>query len=60
MDAMEQIIANLMGLGPISVRPVFGGHGIYWRDVIFGILFGGAIRDGRLSSDAQMRRSPSP
>ena len=30
---------RLSGLGDISFRPMFGGHGIYWNDVIFGILF---------------------
>ena len=30
---------RLFQLGEITVRPRFGGHGIYWRDVIFGILF---------------------
>jgi DNA transformation protein len=30
---------HLSELGDISSRPLFGGHGIYWRDVIFGILF---------------------
>src|SRR6516165_9157055 len=29
----------LSELGEITVRPMFGGHGIYWRDVIFGIVF---------------------
>jgi DNA transformation protein len=34
---------QLSELGDITVQPMFGGHGIYWRDVIFGILFGGRL-----------------
>jgi DNA transformation protein len=39
MDGLERIMADLAALGDISSRPLFGGHGIYWRDVIFGIEF---------------------
>jgi DNA transformation protein len=31
---------RLSELGEITSRPLFGGHGIYWNDVIFGIRFG--------------------
>jgi DNA transformation protein len=31
---------RLSELGDITSRPMFGGHGVYWRDVIFGIIFG--------------------
>ena len=34
---------RLSELGDISSRPLFGGHGIYWRDVIFGIVFRGRL-----------------
>jgi DNA transformation protein len=30
---------RLSELGDVTSRPMFGGHGLYWRDVIFGILF---------------------
>ena len=30
---------RLSELGDITSRPMFG-HGVYWRDVIFGIIFG--------------------
>ena len=43
MDAVERIEADLRGLGDITSRPLFGGHGIYWNDVIFGILFRGRL-----------------
>ena len=39
MEAVERITADLRDLGDISSRPLFGGHGIYWNAVIFGILF---------------------
>ena len=32
-------LASLSELGDISSRPLFGGHGIYWNDVIFGMVF---------------------
>jgi DNA transformation protein len=31
---------QLSELGDVTSRPLFGGFGIYWNDVIFGILFG--------------------
>jgi DNA transformation protein len=34
---------RLCELGDISSRPLLGGHGIYWNDVIFGILFRGRL-----------------
>ena len=43
MDERERIMGDLTGLGPIAVRPMFGGHGVDWRDVIFGIVFGGRL-----------------
>jgi DNA transformation protein len=26
-------------LGEVTSRPMFGGHGVYWRETIFGIVF---------------------
>ena len=40
MDVLVRLKTDLSELGEITVRPMFGGFGIYWRDVIFGILFG--------------------
>jgi DNA transformation protein len=34
---------RLSELGEITSWPLFGGHGIYWNDVIFGILFRGRL-----------------
>ena len=39
MDVLERLKTDLSGLGEITARPMFGGFGIYWRDVIFAILF---------------------
>jgi DNA transformation protein len=30
-------------LGEVTSRPLFGGHGLYWGETIFGILFGGRL-----------------
>jgi TfoX/Sxy family transcriptional regulator of competence genes len=30
---------RLSRLRELTVRPMLGGQGIYWRDVIFGIVF---------------------
>lgn len=43
MDVLERIVIDLGELGPIAVRPMFGGHGVYWREVIFGMAFGGRL-----------------
>ncbi len=39
----QQILNSLSGLGEVTARPMFGGHGIYWRDVIFAIAYGGRL-----------------
>ena len=33
----DQLLAQLSLLGEVTSRPMFGGHGLYWRGVIFGI-----------------------
>jgi DNA transformation protein len=35
----DRIQHRLAVLGEITSRPLFGGHGLYWRDVIFGMVF---------------------
>jgi DNA transformation protein len=35
----DRIHDRLAALGDITSRPLFGGHGLYWWDVIFGIQF---------------------
>ena len=37
MGRIDGITDRLSGLGDISSRAIFGGHGLYWRGVIFGI-----------------------
>ena len=39
MDVLDRITTDLAGLGDITTRSLFGGHGLYWHDVIFGIVF---------------------
>ena len=34
-----RMLDRLSELGETTSRPMFGGHGIYWRDVIFGMAF---------------------
>jgi DNA transformation protein len=36
---IDQILDRLSGLGEVSARPLFGGYGIYWREVIFAIAY---------------------
>jgi DNA transformation protein len=40
MDWIDGITDRLSALGDISVRAMFGGCGIYWRNVIFAIAHG--------------------
>ena len=35
----DRILDRLAALGDITSRPLFGGHGFYWRDVIFAITY---------------------
>jgi DNA transformation protein len=35
----DRVLGRLSGLGGITSRPLFGGHGLYWRGTIFGIVF---------------------
>jgi DNA transformation protein len=39
----DRIIDRLSPLGEVTSRPLFGGHGLYWRGTIFGILYGGRL-----------------
>jgi DNA transformation protein len=39
----QQILNSLSGLGEVTARPMFGGHGIYWGDTIFAIAYGGRL-----------------
>jgi DNA transformation protein and related proteins len=43
MDGIDGIIGRLSGLGDITARAMFGGHGLYWRGMIFGIAHAGRL-----------------
>ncbi len=36
----DRILDRLAALGEVTSRPMFGGHGFYWRGVIFAIAHG--------------------
>ena len=36
----ESLINQFAALGDITSRPLFGGVGLYWNNVIFAIVFG--------------------
>jgi DNA transformation protein len=37
--AGEHFKDRLTALGEVTSRPMFGGHGLFWRGTIFGIVF---------------------
>src|SRR5437868_12393557 len=39
----DRILDGLAPLDEVTSRPMFGGHGLYWRETIFAILFGGRL-----------------
>ncbi len=39
----DRILDRLAALGEVTSRPLFGGHGLYLGETIFGILFGGKL-----------------
>jgi len=39
----EFVLDQLQDLGPVTCRAMFGGYGLYHRDVFFGILFKGRL-----------------
>ncbi len=39
----DRILDRLAALGEVTSRHMFGGHGLYWRGVIFGLLFRGRL-----------------
>lgn len=39
----DQILDRLANLGEVTSRPMFGGHGLYLGETIFGILIGGKL-----------------
>src|SRR5579871_3601471 len=54
----DRVLVRLAALGEVTSRPLFGGHGIYWGETIFAILFGGKlylIMDDRSSPSFETR-----
>ena len=52
------IVDRLAVLGEVTSRTMFGGHGLYWRGVIFGLLFRDRLYlkvDERSRSDFEAR-----
>lgn len=43
MDSIADILDRLSDLGEVTARPLFGGHGIYWRGTIFAIAYAGRL-----------------
>ena len=39
----EEVLDRLAALGEVRSHPLFGGHGLYWRDTIFAIAYGGRL-----------------
>jgi DNA transformation protein len=39
----DRALGRLADLGEVTSRPMFGGHGLYRRETIFGILFQGRL-----------------
>jgi DNA transformation protein len=39
MQKRDELISALSEVGDITGRSMFGGHGVYWRRVIFAIVY---------------------
>ena len=53
----QQILDRLSRLGEVTSRPLFGGHGLYWRDTIFAIAYRGGSTS-RWTSDRRATTWP--
>jgi hypothetical protein len=42
----EFVIDQLRSLGPVEARSMFGGKGLYWREMIFGLVDDGRVYFG--------------
>ena len=58
----EEVLDRLAALGEFTSRPMFGGVGLYWRGVIFGILFRGRFyfKVDEESKDEYLARGMGP
>jgi DNA transformation protein len=59
VERFEQgILRGLADLGEVTARAMFGGHGLYWRETIFAIAYGGRFYlkvDNRSKPDFEAR-----
>jgi DNA transformation protein len=39
----EYVVEQMAGFGIVSVRPMFGGHGVYKSGLMFGLIAGGEL-----------------
>ncbi|TXL77520.1 TfoX/Sxy family protein [Vineibacter terrae] len=37
-DFVDYVRDQLRGIGPFTVRAMFGGHGLYWHGLFFGLI----------------------
>jgi DNA transformation protein and related proteins len=54
----DRVHDRLAALGEVTSRPMFGGHGYYWRETIFGTVFGDRLYfkvDERSKADFESR-----
>jgi DNA transformation protein len=58
----DRVLDKLSVIGDITRRPMFGGYGLYWRDTIFGIVFGDRLylKVDEQSKDDFMSRGMGP
>jgi DNA transformation protein len=54
----DRVHDRLAALGEVTSQPMFGGRGFYWRETIFGIVFGDRLYfkvDERSKADVESR-----
>ncbi|HEU4402334.1 MAG TPA: TfoX/Sxy family protein [Candidatus Polarisedimenticolia bacterium] len=58
----EFVLDQLADLTPLACRAMFGGHGLYWGDRFFGIIFRGRLyfRTDETTRAAFVERGMSP
>lgn len=61
-DFIDHIRDQLRGIGPFTVRPMFGGHGLYARGLFFGLIAGDTLylRTDARNRDAYVSRGLAP
>jgi DNA transformation protein len=61
-DFIDYLRDQLRGIGPFTVRPMFGGHGLYARGLFFGLIAGDTLylRTDARNRDAYTARGLTP